>query len=278
MAITPKERQEIEQFPVVWRGVPDEQDLHNRLIKRARQLAHRASRQTITRKFTGGLGQGPDWRRSIRARAQGENALYVRDQKRSSRNQHDCDGRCPLVWIFDTPPGYLRTFEGFVPKERDSNAYDIYSTFFWVSEQKFLIEGVMQNKIAYSVSLMRGLMPRKPTMEAIRALVESFPEKRKARVRPADDPEINHLKGPELAIGCAIKYADDHIVVVALPSLHLSAAVEEYAQSKGVQILRVSRDDFEQKALQRLSLDHNIRAPSMEDLPFPALLRFVPPI
>jgi hypothetical protein len=265
----------------LYRDFPDEQGLHNRLIKRARQLAHRITRESTVRKFTGGLGEGPSWRRTIRAKAAGEpNALYVRYSKRPRRSDGDCDGRCPVVWVFDVHSPILKPFEGFVPSEARSNRPACYSTFYWLLGSEFLGDTpIEQFHVAYSVSLMRGLMsPTERTEEQLTALVKSFPENRLCKKVPWDDPELSHLRGYELAVGCGIKYAGDHMIVVALPSEPLGPAVMEYAARKGVRVIRVSRDDFEQSALERMALDHNVPTISQFKPPYDWVARFVPPV
>ena len=270
----------MENWNGVYRDLPEEQGLHNRLIKRARQLAHRIARESTVRKFTGGLGEGPAWRRTIRAMAAGERALYVRYPKRQQRTGGGCDGRCPVVWVFDIHSPIIKEFNGFVPSEALSNRPACYSTFYWLrGSQRLGGTPIEQFQLAYSVSLMRGLMaPTERTEEQLTALVKSFPDNRLCKRVPWDDPELSHLQGYELAVGCGIKYAGDHMIVVALPSEPLGSAVMEYAATKGVRLIRVSRDDFEQSALERLSLDHNVPAPSHYEPPYDWVERFVPPV
>lgn len=273
------EKETIKKWPGVYRELPEEQDLHNRLIKRARQLAHRVTRETVTRKFSGGLGQGPAWRQTIRAFAAGERSFYIRDHKRRPRSAGSCDGRCPVVWIFDMHASIDRKFNGIVPAEGHSNKAACYSSFYWIHKTKMLGDTpIQQFHVAYTVSLMRGLMPsRNRTPEVIQALISSFPPERLCHTPPWSDGDLRHLRGYEVAVGCGIKYAGDHVIVVALPTEPLGEAVQAYAAQRGVRIIRVSRDDFEPAALERLALDHNVPAPSHFEPPYEWCKRFIPP-
>lgn len=277
--LTGAERSTLRASNWVYRDWPAEQTLHNRLIARARLLAHRAERASTTvRPFAGDFGLGLAWRHTVRARASGSRELYVRHGKTGTLKSK-CDERCPVVWIFDAHSTISGTFHGIVPREARSSMGLCFSGFYWLAESARLGDTpINQFKVAYCVSLMRGLMPpgRSRTQATVRAMVESFPETRRATVTPWDDESLGGLSGCDLAIGCAVKYAADHVVVVSVPSYPFSPEVEAFALTRGVRLIRVSRDDFESSALERLSLDHNVPAPEHWKLPFDWCERFIP--
>ena len=278
--LTDAERSTLQALNWVYRDWPAEQILHNRLIARARLLAHRAPRASTVRPFVGDCGLGLAWRHTVRARASGSRELYVRHRTTGALESR-CDERCPVVWIFDARSPITETFRGIVPREACSGVGHCYSSFYWLARSARLQDTpIHQLKVAYSVSLMRGLMPpgRRRTQATVRALVESFPETRRATIAPRDDESLRGLSGCDMAIGCAVKCAADHVVVVSVPSYPFSPDLEAFARTRGVRLIRVSRDDFEPSALERLSLDHNVPSPEHWKLPFDWCGRFIPPV
>ena len=106
-------------------------------------------------------------------------------------------------------------------------------------------------------------------------VIQSLPDTRKAIVPPWHDPDLKEFDDYELAVACAIKHAQDPIIVVSIPYAPLSNAVRAFAARRKVRIIPVSGNEFERAALDRLSIDHNTPAPSHWEPPFAWSERFV---
>ncbi|MEQ1758610.1 MAG: hypothetical protein ABL986_09845 [Vicinamibacterales bacterium] len=280
-ALNMSERAELRRTKWVYRDWPAEQALHAALIGRARRLAHDTPPVEVVRPFTAGIGLGVAWRQTLRARATGLPDVYVRHSKPGRRTSPACDGHCPVVWIFDATSHVTQTFTGYVPREAQTEACHCYSAFYWLkSGGRLGGSPIQQFSVAYTVSLMRGLMPpdRSRDPASVSAMVASFPPHRRATIAPWDDASLRSFRGCDLAVACAVKYAGDHVLVVSLPSHRLGADVDTFARERGVRVLRLSREAFEPAALERLSLDHNVPAPAHWDLPFAWCERFLPEI
>ncbi|MGE3840289.1 MAG: hypothetical protein AB7I50_01755 [Vicinamibacterales bacterium] len=278
--LTPRERALLESKHV-YRDSPAEALLHNRLIRHARDVAHAEGHQPRTRRWDGTLGLGLDSRRTIRAMAAGERACFVRHRGPGTLVHAPCDGFCPVVWIFAIDKRIAGHFAGFVPKEAHGHASLCRSAFHWLLGSHTLGDsGIHQFQLAYTVSLTRGLMPiaTARTAETIAQLLRRLPTKRLAQVAPWDDPDLRSFDGHEQAIAAAVKYADDHIIVVSIPDMALGAELQAFARERGVQIKRVSRDRFEPSALERLGFDHNVPAASQYEDPFPWCERYMMPV
>lgn len=277
--LTATERVELGTMPWIYRDWPAEQMLHNRLIARARLLAHRSAVETTVRRFEGTLGLGVAWRRTLRSHAAGTPELYVRLQRGGRRPSRRCDGRCPVVWVFDAETPATQTFTGIVPRDAHTHVPQCYSAFYWLTACRQVGQTPIQQFVtAYSVSLMRGLMGsgRHRSPASVNAMVASFPAHRRATIAPWRDRSLGAFAGFDLAVAAAIKYAGDHVIVVSLPSHAIGTGVEAFARERRVRIIRISRDQFERSALERLSLDHNVPAPAHWERPFAWCERFVP--
>lgn len=280
--LTPEEKKQMREAlharGLVYREPDLERDLHNDLIHRARQIAHRQSPEPLLRPFRGDFGEGLDIRQTVRARAAGQQTPWVRMPRKQAAAE--CDGRCPVVWVWEPDAPIVGTFPGYVPKERGTSVPLCYSTFYWLSARESFANGIAtRQRCAYAVSLMRGMMPWPGwSIDAARRLVDSFPPHRRALVPPWYDASLARFHGVDLALSTAIKYAADHMVLVSAAPLQVSEGVAEFARHKGVTILRVGRGEFHERSLERLALDHNVVAASHTDPPFAWSLRLVPPV
>ena len=99
------------------RDWPGELNLRYIMDLRARELAKNQQRIFFSRRFAGSMAAGPDWRRTIRARASGERTMFVR-QLRSGYTARIARSPvvAPVVWIFDDrSPIIHRDVEGMDP-------------------------------------------------------------------------------------------------------------------------------------------------------------------
>jgi len=276
--LTTEEKQKLEKSGNR-KAFPGQQDLHNRLIDRARRLAHRTRRETITRRFSGDIGLGPSWRSSMRALSRGEKRfLHVRQAKRGPK-YGSCDGTCPVAWIFDAEATNLSQHSSeHVPLRGDFEAFD--DLFQWHHPERKIEANVIELRVAYSVSLTRGLIPLfDKTEKDYEKFLAWYPPERLCRTDPDKDPDLRPFRGGyEIAIACAVKYAADHLVVVALPDLRISERLLRFASDRGVRLIRVSRDDFDPRSLSRLSLYHRVPAPGPWSKPYEFCYRFIPPV
>ena len=279
--LTAPERTTLAKSHWVYRDYPAEMALHNRLIARARRLAHRQSRDEVVRPFTTGIGHGLAVRHTLKAWAAGRPDVYVRHSRPRRHAPPSCDGRCPVVWILDATAPIVTRFHGYVPREAHSNRGRCISAFYWMKGAHELADShIQQYAVAYTVSLMRGLMPpgQRRSAATVASVVASFPKHRRATVAPWDDASLRSFHGCDLAVASAVKYAGDHVIVVSLPSHRLGAEVESFARGRRVRIIRLSRDGFEPSALERLGLDHNVPAQTHWGLPFDWCERFIPEV
>jgi hypothetical protein len=196
--------------------------------------------------------------------------------RRSGEEQIRCDGTCPIVWIFDVTSPVRDTFVGFVPREGGSNRPACYSAFHWLLRSERVAKTPLERfHIAYSLSLMRGMMPSSRSPASVAAMIERMAPARRASTPPWLDPDLAAFRGHQLAVACAVKYACDHVIVVSIPAAPIDQAVREFAARRGVRILPVPASGFERSALERLAIDHNAPAPSHWEPPIAWCDRFV---
>lgn len=279
--LTAPERVALTKSRWVYRDWPPEQALHNRLLARARLLAHRQSRDDVARPFTAGMGHGVSVRHTLRAWAAGRPDAYVRHARPRRHDPPACDGRCPVVWILDATAPIVTRFHGYVPREAHSYRSRCISAFYWTKGAHELGDShIQQYSVAYTVSLMRGLMPpgQRRNAATVASVVGSFPPHRRATIAPWDDASLRAFHGCDLAVASAVKYAGDHVIVVSRSSHGIGAEVESFARDRRVRIIRLRRDGFEPSALERLGLDHNVPAPTHWGLPFEWCGRFIPEV
>lgn len=239
--------------------VPEERDLTVRLLAQARRLAHPRHRRTVARRFTGDIGLRLNVRRTVAGLAAGQKGIYVDHAAR--RSTPDCDGTCPVVWLFDpsvvTESTWLGVVRDIVPEGRT-----VCNDFFiWCASRQRLggAAEVMAVRAAYTCHLTTGILPyRDRTQQDIDAFKATYPARRRCLTPVEDDPEIRRFRGHEQAIACGVRYADDHVLVVSPEPLAPSAELSKLARERGVRIVPLSTASFDGDQLDRLSLYHSV--------------------
>ncbi len=270
--------------PSSWQMVPaaSEQRLHRKNYKALRVIGHRklagkTVRDPIAVRFEGNSGLGFDIRATLRARSHGESALFVKHpgRRRFVEDTHPglCDGKCPLLFVFDPDAKVTSTDSGlfFLPTGR------AYASHYAYTGQRRLAGGaIRQGTICYFLALLRELAPYDP--KAVAKLVSSLPPRRVCTRRPWSDPELGGFSGVNVLLACAIKHADDHIVLAAKRNFTLTPAVQEFARSRRVQIVRVLPAELDSRLFSRLSLEHIVPAPGAYTAPFEWTEQYVTPV
>lgn len=283
-----REEEEFEDSFSGTRDWPEEQRLVCMMNLAARQVADRQEQVDFARKFTGSMGAGLDWRRTIRARASGDKVIYVRQAR--SNSVHSKTKRqvvTPIVWIFDDQsPLVERTILlGWLDDFHDPIVSASY-----LCEEKFLAEGRIQAwKLGAFVDLGHGrafLGEQRPSLLSAEQEVEAFlnysrsvPKEKLCFIAPWNDPELARFAGVDQATATGVKYAEDKMILVSRSGLPVASAVERYASQKGVTIQRVSTDHFERKRLDRFQWLHLVPRPDVNgSAPYDWCSRFIPPI
>jgi hypothetical protein len=106
-------------------------------------------------------------------------------------------------------------------------------------------------------------------------LIASVPPRRRCRVAPWMDRDLQMFSKYEQAVAAAIKYAGKQVIVVADPDLSFSQELVEFSRRQGVRIVRLSIRSLDPSEVARLAIDTEVAAPSLYEAPYASLLRFV---
>lgn len=269
--------------PTSWHYVPaaSEQEQHRRMYAQCRDAAHRQLALTPEHRFqvapcTGTLGLGVDLRRTLAARIAGNpSALAVRVPRcLAFQPRLECDGRCPIVWIFDSQATPVRTQSGSMDCD---GAGWVYASHYWFNSSHRPVEGITESEIAYFVSLgLREIAPY--TKEAVSAVVNKLEPARRCQVPPWRDADLREFHGVSLALACAIKYARDHLCLAAQPDFTVEPNVVHYAQSRRIKLLHVTPSAFPPEMFERLKIDTVVPSPSLYSAPYEWTAHFVKPV
>jgi hypothetical protein len=269
------------------RSWPAEMRLLRLMRRRAESLIRHDDRAKRSRKFQGCMLDGPDWRGTIASFSRGERSLYVAQLVTRSGNQTASRNLLPpVVWLFDH---MARIASHLSAEDRLSDDHWFKTGLFYATTSRRLAEGsIQQLEMAVLVDLGLGRMsrpgagwecelePEEATNFTAEYLAKVPPEKRCAQSFWSDT-DLAAFEGVDQALAGAIKYADDHVILVCGPDCSLSNQVREFARQRGVEIRRLSSDRFSRESLARLRLAHYV--PSPRDTfqpPFPWVERFVP--
>ena len=268
------------------RSVPPEDTLQRAMVRHAWMLGdllghHRRSKAGATRsaRFTGDLGQGIDWRRTLRAWADGEpeREFYVKAAARRGRlgrppsraARPQAAGRpCPVAWIFAP--------SATVEQRACARMFDTYSSFYWLRAVVRGAGNITRETVGYCVNVLRG---RSDWDEAsVRRMLDALPLAEHPRIAPWDDPELAGFRGPDLAVAAAVRWAHDRAIVVADHGCDLGLACQAYARRRGVDLVKISWDAFGDDARRRLAVQHTAPSKSHFADPPPYVLRVIPPV
>jgi len=267
------------------RSVPPEDTLQRAMVRHAWMLGdslghHRRSKAGATRsaRFTGDLGQGIDWRRTLRAWADGEpeREFYVKAAARRGRRgrppsraaRSQAAGRpCPVAWIFAP--------SATIEQRACARMFDTYSSFYGLRAVVRGAGNITRETVGYCVNVLRG---RSDWDEAsVRRMLDALPPAEHPRIAPWDDPELAGFRGPGLAVAAAVRWAHDRAIVVADHGCDLGLACQAYARRRGVDLVKISWDAFGDDARRRLAVQHTAPSKSHFADPPPCVLRVIPP-
>ncbi len=273
-----KERQILQAKDGCYQPSAAESILCARMNDRARYLAHRAAKTTVSLPFDGtNCGIGIDLRRSVRSWATGDRTLFVRHVKRERRIA-PCDGMCPIAWIHDHRAVPVYKHSGYHSCQEYAH---VYASHYYLSERCVIegtCHGVRRSRIAYWISLLRELASPHTEANVVRIL-RALPRERHCRREPWFDSDLRDFHGHEQAIATGIKYAHDHMIVVCDPSLAFGQELTAYARRRRVRIIRLSsHTDFDSARIARSAIDHELVAEGLYSKPHAFLERFVEPI
>ena len=267
------------------RSVPPEDTLQRAMVRHAWMLGdslghHRRSKAGATRsaRFTGDLGQGIDWRRTLRAWADGEpeREFYVKAAARRGRRgrppsraaRSQAAGRpCPVAWIFAP--------SATIEQRACARMFDTYSSFYGLRAVVRGAGNITRETVGYCVNVLRG---RSDWDEAsVRRMLDALPPAEHPRIAPWDDPELAGFRGPGLAVAAAVRWAHDRAIVVADHGCDLGLACQAYARRRNVDLVKISWDAFGDDARRRLAVQHTAPSKSHFADPPPCVLRVIPP-
>jgi len=276
---------------------PPETKLRRIMTERARALVDREDqtvrnmRRGFVRKFAGCMGDGPDWRRTIRSYATKENLLYVRQSRRYKQSKRgDLSGKeapDPVVWIFNPLSPIVLRSETYI----EPSGHRYCSGFIYVAASRPIAIGQI---LSFELAALTDLYLSRERREAEKevdgltpaqrqakddAFIRTIPETKRCSLRPWEDPELRNFHGTNQALAAAIKYASTRVIVVSRSVAPIESSIHKFAEQKGIEITRVSIDDFEQKRLERFQTIHFVPSPvDIYRAPYPWCSRFVPPI
>jgi len=287
--LTEEEKASLDEEPLCFRDWPQELELLYMMDARARDLARKREHIAITRRFTGSMADGPDWRRTIRARAAGEKGFYVRQMRPHVRKSGAASPLItPVVWIFEQ--GMDVELERYCYALLE-NGDEAVSGFEYTCETSKLAEGRIKvskraafTDIGYSRAFCGqgrpGVFDGARERQVDTAYFMSIPDEKRCDANVWGDEELAPFVGTDHAIAAAIKYANSRIILISRSALPVSAAIQRYAEQRNVMISRISIDCFEPRRLERLRWSHWVPAPDGDVYarPYEWCSRFVPPI
>ena len=104
-------------------------------------------------------------------------------------------------------------------------------------------------------------------------------EKYQCRLTPDEDKELIIFGYPDRLIACGVKYAEDRVIVVCRDSWDPSSALDTYAKSKGIGIVRVPLTAFSDEFVERLRQFHFVSTPLKKHPDMEAILeRYLPDV
>jgi hypothetical protein len=279
-SLTAREQERLSKGGGILMKPPCEERLHKYLCDQARWQAHQimaVRREFRARPFRGDLKAGIHWRRTLRERARGGTQTYVRQRIRDLPLGCGCD-ECPVVWVFDASVPVVSKVSDYFPD--DSNFGQVYSSFFWFSDRN-RESRVTRSEIACLVRLNRNVTPSWDKALVKRLLFDRLPEDRRCRASPWYDDELpDGLKGPDLAVACAVRWGvTDHVVIVRVDQgYRVNETAVQYAADRGIRLVDVHPSSFHPILLKRYRIDHEVPSKGDWHPPNPLAMRFVEPV
>jgi hypothetical protein len=223
------------------------------LSAEAKQLIKVTQRYSISEKFSGSFYSGIDVKGTIRARARGDkNSFFVKRENPKLRYQ--VDYICPVVFIFD--------YDAEKTKWSRVRFNQTIHTLYWYSSEKYDEETqILQEFVVALVELYSDFI----NVGWGITFPEDFPDKRKLLDENFameweiissiiyDENKFNYV---DHALAWAIRFAGNHLILIADPNMAIIPEIQDFAIEKGVRIIRIPIGRLPRKKIDRLRLHH----------------------
>jgi hypothetical protein len=271
---------------VTW-AVKDDYILHQGACGLVRENIARDARRAVVKRSWGGMGDGIQWKATIRARAMEEKALYVR-KRRSELRSLSIDAYTPHVFLFsdriddcafsvihdaNLSQRNIHLGNDMFPFEQHPAPDHVYSLFKAVGRIESSLNGHIRREWNEALAFLytRSHMG----VERYDAITRKH-ARYQCRQTPFEDPELADFSHAEKFVAWSVKYAERAAVVVAYRGWSLSEKLAPYARDKNVKVIIVPLETLSPSLVRRLRTTHFIstalkKHPSREKL----LQRFV---
>jgi hypothetical protein len=231
-------------------AIKEDYVLHQNACALVRGNITRKPREGAARKSRGSLGDGIDWKATIRSRAREERAIYIREIFRDLRHPI-LDAHTPHVFlfserieksapslVFDANPAQRNIWleNRSFPFERFPEPDCVLSLFKAVSESRYFLNGHLRKETIEGLAFLytRSFMG----VERYTAICNR-PKRFQCRLSPDDDPEIRDLPLGDRMVAWAVKYAERAVVVVAHHGWTLPEKVARFARERKIRLILI---------------------------------------
>jgi hypothetical protein len=265
--------------------------VHSVASRQVRRVLETKAKAFRSMKSMGSLGDGVDWKATIRARAKGEKGFYIKRSRNLKTLGSGINPFTPVVFILDE-----LVHGGRIESVHDSNRTNrnmelgnthlitpdspepdyVYSVFAIKTSARFTCKNhIRRKRISAILFLYTELWMG---VERYERLV-SRPDRYQCRRTPDEDKELMVFDYPHRLIACGVKYAEDRVIVVCRDSWEPSPDLETYAKSKGIGIVRVPLTAFSDEFVERLRQFHFVSTPLKKHPDMEAILeRYLPDV
>lgn len=247
--------------------------IHGRANRLVRQIAEKIAKEDRYLKSWGSTGDGLDWKATIRARARGEKAFYIRRFRNSGITGLRVNPFTPVAFILDES-----ATRGELISIHDSNSSKrqidlqmehpmsaglpdpdyVYSVFLLRRQNWFVCNGhIRKDEISAMLFLCTEPWMGPERYERITAR----PEKFHCRLTPDEDRDLKMFGYPDRLVACGVKYADKHVLVFSVCSWMPSSHLLNLARGRKIEIVRRPLSSFSPELLTRMRYMHFISTP-----------------
>jgi len=244
---------------------------HAQVNKLVKQVAEEKSREFRILRSWGSVGDGIDWKTTIRSKATGENAIYIRKPKRGGFKTWKLNPFTSIVFIFDETEAEishsihdsnitLRNIELDNEHIRDDfpDPDFVYSIFYTLSKTQYLCENHIRKKFVSAILFLctqnwTGIEPYKR--------ITARPVRFHCRTELDADEELRIFNYPDKLVACGVKYAEKVVIVVSENTWKPSLQLFSFAKVRRVQIIRIPLSTLSQELIERMKYMHMISTP-----------------
>jgi hypothetical protein len=257
---------------ITW-ALKKEYFLHAMVSKSARQIAQNRSRTFRVVRSWGSMGDGIDWKATIRSKATGEDAIYVKKGGRSGETALNLGPFTPTVFIFDGTEN-----SGTVRSVHDSNITQrnielenhdvitadfpepdlVYSIFYTRTKAEYVCENHIRKE---SLSAILFLCTHSWMGTERYKRIVARPGRFHCRVELDDDKDLRPFRCPDRLVAGGVKYAEGAVVVVADNTWKPSPELLDFAKVGRVRIIRVELSTLSKEVIERMRTMHFISTP-----------------